>query len=220
MPSIDWTNPYVQGAFVAAVIALVGVVVAALAGFGGAIVGARIGAKAAERTADASRLEAQADREAAAAARAEARSDGLAAREEDRADARRQWLLADRRGAVTALLVAADDLYDDLTSDEARLAPGTGRRRSIRDVAFRRAAADIVILVYSIAEQAKALQGAIDALEKAVDAEARQLRARGVASLGDTPTPPSIVQTRDGYWKARFAYTVAARRHLNPDDHD
>ncbi|HEY5433768.1 MAG TPA: hypothetical protein VIK13_00920 [Candidatus Limnocylindrales bacterium] len=106
MPSIDWTNPYVQGAFVAAIIALVGVVVAALAGFGGAIVGARIGARAAERTTEASRLEAQADRQDAAVARAEVRE-----------DAAKQRFLDQRVAAIIAYLEAVDAMrvyVDDL----------------------------------------------------------------------------------------------------------
>jgi hypothetical protein len=97
MPTIDWSNATVQGAWLAAVIALTGVVVAAIAGFLGAIFGARVGAGAARHAADVAREQAEKDRADAAEARREA------------ADAERSARFRDqKRELLTELYVTCD----------------------------------------------------------------------------------------------------------------
>lgn len=56
--TVDWTNPTIQGAVVAAAISLIGVSLAAAAGVVGAIAGARIGASAMSREGERLRLDA------------------------------------------------------------------------------------------------------------------------------------------------------------------
>lgn len=66
---IDWTNPTVQGAFLAGLIGIAGVIVAALAGFGGAVLGSWISARAARAAATLAKGESEADRVEARQAR-------------------------------------------------------------------------------------------------------------------------------------------------------
>lgn len=63
--SIDWTSPAIQGAFIAAIIGLFGIVLAAIVGVLGAIIGARTAADAARDAAKAAQDVASADREEA-----------------------------------------------------------------------------------------------------------------------------------------------------------
>lgn len=60
--TLDWANPTIQGAVVAAAVSLIGVCLAAAAGVVGAIVGARIGASAMTREGERIRLDAAATR--------------------------------------------------------------------------------------------------------------------------------------------------------------
>ncbi len=60
--TLDWTNPTIQGAVVAAAISLIGVSLAGAAGIVGAIAGARIGASAMTREGERIRLDAAATR--------------------------------------------------------------------------------------------------------------------------------------------------------------
>jgi len=60
--TIDWSNPTVQGAFIAAMISLVGVILAAAAGFAGAILGSSIAARATRQAVEVERHDAEAAR--------------------------------------------------------------------------------------------------------------------------------------------------------------
>jgi hypothetical protein len=98
---IDWSNPTIQGGGIGGGIGLVGVVIAAVAGYFGAKAGARIGADAAKESARISQVEARADRD-----------DAREAREADRQDARLDRF-ADRKLSLAVDVLLAADLHSD-----------------------------------------------------------------------------------------------------------
>lgn len=99
MPTIDWSDPTVQGAFIASMITIAGVILAALAGVGGVVLGAHIAAGAAEKAAKLAASEAQANRD-----------DARQARELDRVDAQRARF-ADRKFTLAIDLLRAADVH-------------------------------------------------------------------------------------------------------------
>jgi hypothetical protein len=115
---IDWSNPTVQGALIASLISLVGLIGAGLAGFLAAVLGAHIGATAARHAADVAQREAEADRE-------DARQSRLA----DRVEAH-QSRFADRKLSLAVELLLAADAHTTEASEQVRVKLEDARVRS------------------------------------------------------------------------------------------